>query len=124
MVGLGPDDDVEEGGAGQHRLALGLGDAAGHAQKHVATGMAPLVAEPPEPAELGIDFLGSLLANMAGVEENEVGVFNRVDATIAMNRQLLRHAVGVVDVHLAAESLDADGPGHALERLAQGMTKR
>ena len=59
-------------------------------------------------AELGIDLLGRLLADVAGVEDDEVGVLGRRGLGIALGRQRVRHTMRIVDVHLAAERLDID----------------
>ena len=46
MVGLRPDHDVDERRPLEHCLALGLGDAAGDADHHIAAGGAALLAQP------------------------------------------------------------------------------
>ena len=70
-------------------------------------------------AEVGIDLLGRLLADVAGVEEDDVGVLDRRRLGEAVRRQQLRHALGVVDVHLAAERLDEDFFGAVMRVLAR-----
>ena len=75
VIGLRADDDVDERRALDQQLALGLRHAAGHGQDHVATGgVAPRVAQPAQAAELGEHLLGRLLADVAGVQDDEVGV--------------------------------------------------
>ena len=64
-------------------------------------------------AELGIDLLGRLLADVAGVEDDEVGVVGRRGLGIALGRERVRHTMRIVDVHLAAERLDMDLAGSA-----------
>ena len=78
MIGLRADDDVDERRALDQELALGLRHAAGHGQHHLATGgLAPGVAQPAQAAELGIHLLRRLLADVAGVQDDEVGVVGR-----------------------------------------------
>src|SRR3546814_7054309 len=67
-----------------------------------------LVLDRPQPAELRIPLLGVLLADVAGVEDDQVGAVRGVARLIAMRRQDVRHAGGVVDVHLAAVGLDEE----------------
>ena len=75
MIGLRADDDVDERRALHQELALGLGDATGDGQDHVAAGaVAPRFAQPAQAAELGIDLLGRLLADMAGIQHDEIGI--------------------------------------------------
>ena len=59
-------------------------------------------------AEIGIDLLGGLLADMTGVEENDVGCLHRRRLGETVGAQQLRHALAIVDVHLAAKRLDED----------------
>src|SRR5690606_18672972 len=56
----------------------------------------------------GIDLLRRLLADVAGVEEDEVGALRVVDRHVTGRRQRLRHPLGIVDVHLAAIGPDVD----------------
>jgi hypothetical protein len=63
--------------------------------------------------DLGIDLFGRLLADMAGVEDHQVGVFRRRGRLVAFRGQQIGHALAVVDVHLAAIALDEDAPGRS-----------
>jgi hypothetical protein len=67
-----------------------------------------LVLHDTQPADLGIDLVGGLLADMAGVEDDEIGVFRGTGFHITAGRQGVRHTMGIVDVHLAAERFDVD----------------
>ncbi len=57
-------------------------------------------------AELGIELFRRLLADMAGVEHDEIGVGDFGGLAIAFRQTQVGHALRVVDVHLAAERLD------------------
>jgi hypothetical protein len=59
-------------------------------------------------AELGINLLGGLLTNMAGIENDEVGVVGARGLDVTLRRQGVRHTLRVVDVHLAAERFDVE----------------
>ena len=45
---------------------------------------------------------------MAGIENDEVGVFETVRLGEASWRERIRHPFGVVDIHLTPERLDMD----------------
>ena len=62
----------------------------------------------PKPAQLGIDLLSRLLADVACVQQHQIGVFHRVGGRIAIGFQRVAHTRGIVDVHLAAPGLDED----------------
>jgi hypothetical protein len=47
---------------------------------------------------------------VAGVEQHEVRILDRLGRRIAFHRQRIGHALGIVDVHLAAIGLDEDLP--------------
>ena len=108
MVALRPDHEIDEGRAAQHLRALRLSDAAGNRDDRCLPRTRPRVLHLADAAEIGIDLLGSLLADMAGVEEDDVGLLDRRRLGEAVGAQQLRHALGVVDVHLATKRLDED----------------
>ena len=64
------------------------------------------VLDDAQPAELGIDLLGGLFADVAGVEDHQVGVVDAGGLDKAFRRQRVHHALRIVDVHLAAIGLD------------------
>src|SRR5258708_5435025 len=66
--------------------------------------------------QLGAGLFGSLLADMAGIEDDHVGGLGAIGRDIAQRRQDIRHPAGVVDIHLAAVGFD-------IELLRQGLTK-
>ena len=55
-----------------------------------------------EPAEFGIHLLGSLLADVAGVEDDEIGIVDAGGLDKALASQRVHHALRIVDVHLTA----------------------
>ena len=127
VIGLGAHDDVHVGRSRRDFFTLGLGNAAGNSEQHLAARLLSRVLQRAQPPELGIDLLRSLLADMAGVEDDQIGVLDIRRRAIAERRQDIRHAGGVVDVHLAAEGLDVELLRHGLavcRGLAGGRAAR
>ena len=88
------------------RQAFGLRDAARDRDHLRAAFLCGFRAHFAQAAELGIDLLHRLFADMTGVQDNKVGLFGVRRFRIAIARQGVRHTTRVVDVHLAAERLD------------------
>ena len=106
MIALRADHDVDDGRAADDLLALGLRDAAGDRDVHLPPVARGLVLHHPQPAEFGIDLFRGLLADVTGVEDDEVGVFGARGLDKAFAGQRVHHALRIVDVHLAAIGLD------------------
>ena len=69
-----------------------------------------------KPAELGVDLLGRLLADVAGIEDDEIGSIGIRHGRIAVPRQQAGHPLAVVDIHLTAIGLDVHALGRAERR--------
>ena len=108
VVALRPHDHIDAGLAPHDLGALGLGDAAGHGDDGVPARPAPALLDLADAAEVGVDLLGGLLADVAGVENDYVGVLDGGGLGEAQGGQQLHDALAVVDVHLTAERLDVD----------------
>src|SRR5439155_26537258 len=65
-----------------------------------------------EEVELGKHLFGRLLADVAGVENDQIGVFRGRRRGIAERRHQIGHARRIVDVHLATIGLDEEALGH------------
>ena len=92
MIALRADDEIDETGARKKFLALGLSDAAGNREQRPAlAGGADAVLQMPEPSQFRIDLLRRLLADVAGVEDDQVGVRRVVHRHIPAVRQNIRH---------------------------------
>ncbi len=87
---------------------FGLRHAAGDAEQHGAAPGSGGLLQLIHATELGIDLLGGLLADVAGVEENEIGALGGAHGSVAGSGQRVRHPLGIVDVHLAAVRPDED----------------
>ena len=87
--------------------------ATGNHEHRRLAGRLALFLNVADTAKIGIDLLRRLLANVAGVEDDEIGIVEVAGRRIAPCRQRLHHAVAVIDVHLAAKGLEEDllGPG-------------
>ena len=127
VIGLGAHDDIHVGRARCDLVTLGLRNTAGDGEQHLAAALLARLLQRAQPPELGIDFLRCLLADMAGVEDDQIGVLDLRRRAVAERRQDIRHAGGVVDVHLAAEGLDVELFRHGLavrRGLAGGRAAR
>ena len=81
MVALRADHDVDGRLTAQDFGALGLCDATSHHEGRAAAGLAALVLDLAKLAEFGEDFLGRPFANMASVEDDEIGLFDATSAS-------------------------------------------
>ena len=88
-----PDHEIDRRHPPDDFLALGLGDAAGNGDDHLAALGRRRFLQPPHAAEFGIDFLRRLLADVAGVENDEIGVLGRRGLDITVRRQGVRHTL-------------------------------
>jgi hypothetical protein len=102
VIALRPDDKID-GALPAHDLsAFGLGNAAGDANQHVAALRHPRLLKSAQPAELGKNLLRGAFADMAGIEQDDVGTLGRIGDVIAFEREDIAHTFGVVHVHLTA----------------------
>ena len=76
VIALRPDHEIDRRRAADDLLALGLRDAARDCDRHAAACARRRLLEHADAAELGIDLLGRLLADVAGVEDDEIGVLD------------------------------------------------
>ena len=106
MIALRPDHDVDGRRAADDLLALGLRDAAGDRDAHLAAVARGLVLGDAQPAEFGVDLFGGLFADVAGVEDHQIRIVGAGGLDKAFGRQRVHHALRIVDIHLAAIGLD------------------
>ncbi len=127
VIVLRPDDEIDGGLPAQDFPALGLRDAAGDDQRRLAPLRGAFCLEFADLAEFGIDLFGGALADVAGVEDDEIGVLDRLRLGKALLARNVGHALRVVDVHLAAEGLDEHatriGGGHGGPGQIKGLQK-
>ena len=108
VIALRTHDEVNNRCAADDFLTFGLRDAAGHRDHHAPAGGGRGVLHAADAAKLGIDLLRRLFADVAGVEDDQIGVIGACGLDIAFRRQSVRHTLRVVDVHLAAERFDVE----------------
>ncbi len=110
VIGLRPDHEIDDRRAPADLLAPARHAARDRDREVAEPCLGPLGLEFPDAAELGIDLLRRLLADVAGVEDDEIGVGHLGRLGIALRRQRIGHARRVIGVHLAAVGLDEDTP--------------
>ena len=93
MIVLRSDHEVDRGRPADDFFALGLRDATGDRNEHAPIVDRRSLFQPAHAAEFGIDLLGRLLADVAGIEDDEIGVFGRRGLDIAFRRQGVRHTL-------------------------------
>ena len=74
MIVLRADHEIDRAGAADDFLAFGLRDAAGDRDHHAAAVARGGLLDLAQPADLRIDLLGGLFADVTGVEDDEVGL--------------------------------------------------
>src|SRR5258708_28536478 len=97
MIALRTDHDVDDGRAADDLLAFGLRDATGHRDPHLATVARSLVLGDPQPPEFGVDLFGSLLADMAGVEDHQIRIFSAGGLHKTLPPPSVHHTLRILD---------------------------
>ncbi len=95
-------DQRNVGRALENLFALLLRDAAQHAKRLALLFILLVIGEPVE------NFLLGLVADGAGVVENQVGLLDRLHLAIAFLHQRADDLFGVVCIHLAAEGFEVE----------------
>ena len=113
LIVLRADRQIDRGGAADDLGPFGLRYAAGDRDHDPPAALGGGLLQPVHAAELGIDLVGGLLADVAGVQDDEIGVIGGRGLGVAFACERVRHTMGIVDVHLAAERLDMDFTGSA-----------
>ena len=111
MITLRAEHQIDRGRAADNFFALGLRHAAGDCDDHPAPLRNRRLFQTAHTAKLGVDLLGRLLADMAGVEDDQVGIVGARSLDVASRRQGVGHAPRIINVHLAAERLDVELAG-------------
>jgi len=108
VIGLRANHDGNRRRARHNLLSLGLRDAARDCDQRCLT---RLVARLHQAANVRIDLLSRLFADVAGVEDDEIGLLALRRGRYAAFAQQFGHALAIIDVHLAAEAFDPVGFG-------------
>jgi len=106
---LWANNDIDRWCPAANFISFRLGDASSDRDEHiVVTGLPPGFTHQAEASDFGIDLLGRPFADMACVQHDEISVFGYFRAFKADGGEHVRHAGGVVHVHLAAIGLDKE----------------
>ncbi len=125
MIGLRPQHDVDERRSRQDLRPLGLRDTTRHRQDHPPASRRARLLDQPQPAEFGKHLLRRAVANVAGVENDHVGVVRRPHRDIPQRRQHIRHSPAVIHVHLATPGDDVQTLGaHPLRSVHRRRSAR
>ena len=117
MQGLGPEHQIDEGRPLPQGLALLAGDTAADTDHQVR----PLLLEGPPAPQGGKDLLLGLLADRAGIQQQDIRLLRAGNQFQAMGLpQHVRHARGIVLVHLAAVGLDIKLLHHERQNRGKG----
>src|SRR5262245_29620350 len=108
MIALRPHHEIDRRRATDDLLSLSLGHAARDRDGHAAPFVCGRLLEHADAAELGIDLVRRLLADVAGIEDDEIRVVGTGGFDEAFGCEHVRHTMGIVDVHLAAEGFDVE----------------
>ena len=108
VIGLRTEDHIYVGRAAGDFCAFGLSHASGHAEHQATADAFPVALQLMQAAQFRKDFLGSLFADVAGVENDHIGVVRCRAGIVTQRREDIGHARGVIDIHLTAVGLDED----------------
>src|SRR5579883_2367045 len=121
MIALRADDDVHGRGTANNLFTFSLRDAARNRNHAVGAHAPARFPQLPNASELRIDLFGGLFPDMAGVEDNEIGLNWTIRLGKSMRHERTRHAFGIIDVHLAAKGLDEYLFGYPANFLPYGL---
>lgn len=93
VIGLRSDDQIDRRRPPDDLATLRLRHAAGDANQHFATRRRLFLLQLADPAKLRIDLLRRPLADVAGVEQHKIGVFDDFGRGIAVGGQRVGHAL-------------------------------
>ncbi len=102
VIALRADDDIDHRRAADDLFAFSLGDAAGHRDVHGPAVARGFVLDRAQPSQFGVDFLGGLFADVAGVEDHQIRIVDARGLDKALRCQRVHHALRIVDIHLTA----------------------
>ena len=103
VIGLRPQHNIHPGRAGGDFRPFRLGHTARHRDNHLP---AARNLGLPQAAQIGKHLLGRFFADVAGIENDHIGILRHFRRRIAKRREHIRHARAVIDIHLAAPGAD------------------
>ena len=118
VIGLRPQHNIHPGRAGGDFRPFRLGHTARHRNNHLP---AARNLGLPQAAKVREHLLGRFFADMAGIEDDHIGILRHFRWRIAKRRQHIRHARAVIDIHLAAPGADQKPlPGRGAGCISHG----
>ncbi len=105
MIGLRPDDQIDIRRTAQDFLSFRLRHAARNADGQFLAIRFARILHLAQTAKRGIELFRRFFTNMAGIEQNQIGIIRRISRDIAFRCKAVGHALAIVDVHLAAIGL-------------------
>ena len=116
VITLRADHQIDQRHPAQDLCPFGLCHTAGHADAQIGFGG----FQRAQPANVGKYLFGRFFADMAGVEQNQIGLFGHIGGDIALGAHGFGHALAVIDVHLTAIGLDEQFLGRGMRRGHRG----
>src|SRR5215469_5834737 len=114
MIALRPVHEVDERCSVEDFGTLGLCDATADCYDHSAAGPFPRDLHLADLTEFRVHLLCSLIANVASIIDNNIGVIRLHRRKKPERLQEFYHPCGVIGVHLAAVCLDEHTLNHVL----------
>src|SRR5215469_690690 len=108
MIALRAYDEIDARRAAHDFCPLGLCDATSHRHDHATAALGLGRLQATDRAKLGIHLFGGFFPDVAGIEDNQVGVLRVLSRNKTMWPESVHHARRIVDIHLAAIGPDED----------------
>ena len=106
VIALRADHQINRRFTPQNLGPFGLRHTARHHNLHRKPFGLAVALHAADASQFRIDLVGGFFADMAGVEHHQFGVFDGFGFDIAVWCQRIGHALGIIDIHLAAVGLD------------------
>ena len=118
VIALGAEHNIHPRRAGSDFRPFRLRDTARHRDNHLPATRHLGFAQP---AEIGKHLLGRFFADMAGIEDDHIGILRRLRWRIAKGCEHIGHARTVINIHLAAPGADQKPlPGRGAGCISHG----
>src|SRR5262249_36554075 len=108
MIALRTDHEIDTGRTADDLGPLRLCNATSHRHYDAATALSLRRLQATDCAKLGIHLFGCFLSNVTSIENNQIRILQVLGGKKAMQRENIHHPCRIIDVHLAAISLDED----------------
>jgi hypothetical protein len=113
VVALRSEYQIDCRRAADDLFALGLRYTTGYRDEHTAIFGRGGFFEAAHAAKFGVNLFSGFLADMAGIQDDEIGILGCGSLDVTVRRQGVRHPTRVVDVHLTTKRFDVKLTGLA-----------